>query len=228
MRFESITRFPDQANVTVREAIISFARSLNKEDTAIVYVAAHGIQLSGENYILAEDGRTLISLASMIASLRERAATVTLFLDACRNNPFIGATEARSLTIDRRLDGAPALRDMGLEQVDIAALRGAEAGLARMDLLGSNTLVVFATEPNAPAADAFAEGVNHGPFAAAMMRHIGSRQSLADITATITREVRDLTGQSQTPWQQGSLEQPIFLMGQPPRFSGRNRPQITP
>ncbi|SDJ74387.1 MULTISPECIES: caspase family protein [Bradyrhizobium] len=77
---------------------------------AMIYYAGHGVQLAGENYLLPVDARILtpadldgnslrlVDLMGTLESIPSRMRIVVL--DACRNNPFPGVSDAgRGLAI---------------------------------------------------------------------------------------------------------------------------------
>ena len=74
------------------EVVDDFVNSLEPTDSALVYFSGHALQIKGENYLLAGDGVTAFNLNDLLVKIRARSQAVILMLDACRNNPFSGAT----------------------------------------------------------------------------------------------------------------------------------------
>ncbi len=115
------------------KAILDFGNLLKGADVALFYYAGHGIQVDGENYLVPVDANlTTIADAKVrminsgaVLSQMESAGTKLriLFLDACRNNPF--------LVSDSRAAGG-----------GLAEMRGAEG-----------TVISFATAPGKTALD---------------------------------------------------------------------------
>ena len=156
------------------QAVREFARTLEGADVALFYYAGHGMQASGENYLLPVDARfddlsglkrQAVALSDVMEEMQSRARTALVFIDACRDNPLADSLRAKTRAVSR--------------------------GLARVDVAVKNTLVVFATSPGKVAADG--EGRN-SPFTKALLDHVDApgveveslmkRVSAAVITAT--------------------------------------------
>ena len=156
------------------QAVREFARTLEGADVALFYYAGHGMQASGENYLLPVDARfddlsglkrQAVALSDVMEEMQSRARTALVFIDACRDNPLADSLRAKTRAVSR--------------------------GLARVDVAAKNTLVVFATSPGKVAADG--EGRN-SPFTKALLDHVDApgveveslmkRVSAAVITAT--------------------------------------------
>src|SRR5262249_23926320 len=86
---------------SMSEALLAFDRTIEFGDTALFFLAGHGFEIHGQNYLLpgdvpaaAEGQEVLVRDASfaverIIDELQaQRARIVVLVLDACRNNPF--------------------------------------------------------------------------------------------------------------------------------------------
>lgn len=78
-------------------AIIDFVKEINYSDEVFFYYSGHGIQISGENFLLpvgenifddVSAQRRGISLKDDIMKRFERARLQIIVLDACRDNPF--------------------------------------------------------------------------------------------------------------------------------------------
>lgn len=81
--------------------ILKFTSRLEKGDEALVFYAGHGIEISGQNYLLPVDvpepksgkeqlirGEAILA-DSIIKRMRDQVVRVSiLIIDACRNNPF--------------------------------------------------------------------------------------------------------------------------------------------
>ena len=146
----------DQAHFA--SALTEYLDALNGAAVGLFYFAGHGIQINGQNFLLSTNATGEnefmipsegMELASVIAKIEQRAPVALVFVDACRNNPLA----------DRLLNQNPvSARTLGLTR-----------GLARLDQLGHNTLVAYATAPNQTAADGM--GI-HSPFTNALLTHI--------------------------------------------------------
>ena len=178
---------------------------LQPDDIALLYYAGHAVQVNGRNFFLAADGVTLVSSDEVLSTIMGKAGGTVFLIDACRDNPFRNqASEKRQLRV----------RSRAMETLSLAELAKAQSGLSQMgNLRGKNTIVLFSTDPGNVAQDGHpGEG---SPFANAVVRELGKRQSLDSAIRRITADVDKLTSSRQSPWRQGDLSFPLFLAGQP-------------
>jgi formylglycine-generating enzyme required for sulfatase activity len=189
-------------NVGVREFGIRAAGA----DVALVYYAGHGVQVDRENYLIPADAKLererdllyeAMPLDRLLGEVSQASRIGIVLLDSCRNNPFIDRV-ARSMTVaGRAVSTTP--------------------GLARVDNVPRNTMVVMAAKADQIAED----GSEHSPFAAALLAHFqipGLELSL------FFRSVRDTvlraTNNRQEPYVFSSLgAEPFYFYPRPP-----NRP----
>ena len=190
-------------------AIDGLVGRLGPDDVAVLYYAGHAVQVDGQNFFLAGDGTTLIASEQVLAPIMTRARGTVFLIDACRDNPFrdVTAQQPQGFRI-------LSTRSRAMETVSLNQLSQAQGGLSQMgNLRGKNTIVVFSTDPGNVALD----GVpgKGSPFANAVVRELGRRQSLDAAIRRITADVDKQTGSKQAPWRQGDLTFPLFLGGQP-------------
>ena len=153
---------------------------------ALVFYAGHGLEMSGENYLVPVDAalatasaveRETVALRSVLnATLGARTRIV--ILDACRNNPFV-----------RSMRGA---RSRNVRSGGLAAVAQ-----------GEGLLVAYAAAAGELAADG--KGQRNSPYTAALLRHIDTpgvdvRVMLGDVGGA----VQAATG-GQTPFIYSSL-----------------------
>jgi len=186
--------------------IREFGIKAQRADVAVVYYAGHGVQVGRENYLLPADARLererdllyeAVPLELLLGEASGARKLGIVLLDACRNNPFVDRM-SRSMTVAGRGATSP--------------------GLARVDNVPRNTMVVMATKADQIAEDG---GGDHSPFAAALLAHFqipGLELSL------FFRSVRDTvlraTGNRQEPYIFSSLgAEPFYFYPRPP-----NRP----
>jgi uncharacterized caspase-like protein len=117
-------------------------------------------------------------------------------LDACRDDPFAALSPkgARSIVVasgpTRSLSG--------------------ERGLAKVEVKARNTLVVYAAEAGQVALDG--EG-DHGPFAAALVKHLGTPNlDIRIVLGRVRDEVFRSTMGKQEPFIYGSLGGETFTL----------------
>lgn len=87
LKFQSVDHLQDPDESGFTQHLQRFVDALKPGDLAFVYYAGHGVQIGGINYLLMRDGKTFISMQSMIEMLRGATDTVVLLLDACRIDP---------------------------------------------------------------------------------------------------------------------------------------------
>ena len=194
---------PDFRGLT--RALREFGIKAQRADAAVIYYAGHGVQVGRENFLLPADARLererdllyeAVPLDLLLGEASQARKLGIVLLDSCRNNPFVDRL-SRSMTIAGR--GA------------------ANPGLARVDNVPRNTMVVMATKADQIAED----GGDHSPFAEALLAHFqvpGLELSL------FFRSVRDTvlraTNNRQEPFIFSSLgAEPFFFYPRPP-----NRP----
>src|SRR3954454_8718098 len=189
-------------------AVREFGIKAQRADAAVIYYAGHGVQAGRENYLLPTDTRLererdllyeAMPLELVLGEASQARKIGIVLLDACRNNPFVDRM-SRSMSVAGRGSAAP--------------------GLARVDNVPRNTMVVLATKADQIAEDGSGD---HSPFAAALLAHFqipGLELSL------FFRSVRDTvlraTGNRQDPFIFTSLgAEPFYFYPRPP-----NRPPV--
>jgi hypothetical protein len=192
--FEVVTG-QDLSLKDMRQTVREFIRKLEGADLALFFYAGHGLQVSGENYLVPVDAQLGSHLdlefealpANLILNAMEQTSKVNLvFLDACRNNPF---TENLA-------------RSMGTRSGAVGR------GLAKIGS-GVGSLVSFATQPGNVAQDG--DGRN-SPFTTALLKHLGTPgQDITRDLVMVRRDVLDATKGQQVPWDNSSLTGEVIL-----------------
>lgn len=197
-------RNPDSRALT--RGIRDFGIRAQKAETALIYYAGHGVQVDGENYLIPVDAKLertrdlvyeALPLSLMLDEVSQASKIGIVLLDSCRNNPFIDRV-ARSMSVAGRAVTTT-------------------SGLARVDNVPGNTIVVMAAKAGQIAED----GVGHSPFAAAILAHF---QIPGLELGLFFRSVRDsvlkATQNRQEPYVFSSLgAEPFYFYPRPP-----NRP----
>jgi|KBSSwiStaDraftv2_1062776.scaffolds.fasta_scaffold113489_1 uncharacterized caspase-like protein len=172
----------------MRRALRDFSDHARDADIAVVFYAGHGIEVNGTNYLIPVDAALerdidvedeTVPLERVVQVLERVKRLRLVILDACRDNPF-----ARSMK--RTLSG----RSIG-------------RGLAKVEVLTSDTLVAFAAKAGSTASDG--EGTN-SPYTSALLHHLmtpGLDLRLA--LGRVRDEVLKNTGNRQEPFVYGSL-----------------------
>ena len=197
------------------ERVLRFSKRTKGAEAALFYYAGHGLQVSGVNYLLPvdvalEDEMQLrfqtVDLAAVLQGMRSSANLV--FLDACRDNPFVRSV-ARSMGTRSFAVGR------GLAPVENNAYGGA--------------FIAFATAAGEVASDG--DGRN-SPFTAALKQHIGSPG--LEINQVLNRVRRELAGIEQEPWATSSLVDDFYFSARPsaalpvPPFNAPTAPRVDP
>jgi uncharacterized caspase-like protein len=178
-----------------------FARIVGDADTAVLFYAGHGLQVSGHNYLVPVDAglsteRDLdfeaVSLDFVLRQMEvgREGKTSIVFLDACRNNPL-----SRNLA-----------RSMGTRSAAIGQ------GLAEVQA-GVGTFIAYSTQPGNVALDGAGR---NSPFTSALAAHLN--ESGKNLTATmiaVRNDVLKTTGGQQVPWDNSALTSDFFFQGQP-------------
>jgi hypothetical protein len=170
------------------KALKAFRAAAKDGDVALFFFAGHGVQIEGENFLIAVDTDVSDETDAKFSSLAlnkvietmEKANTSTsiIILDACRNNPW-----------ER-------------------AWRGSLRGLAPV-YAPRGTLIAYSTSPGQLADDG--KGRN-GAYTAALLQHIDA----ADVTIeAMFKRVRNTlsasTGQKQISWEHTSLSGEFYF-----------------
>ncbi len=174
----------------MERAIRDFAGALAAApDVGVFFYAGHGLQVSGQNYLVPIDAQLtgasaldfeLVRLDFVHRIMEREARTNILFIDACRNNPL-----ARNLA-----------RAMGTRSAEVGR------GLAPIEA-GAGTLISFSTQPGNVALDGTGR---NSPFAGALIRYASSsKDDLGAILIDVRNEVMNATKNQQVPWEHSAL-----------------------
>ncbi len=203
----------------MQNLIREYSKLLIGSDVALFYYAGHGIQVSGQNYLIPIDAElqdeTDLNFAAvnfdLILSQMEREPRVKLlFLDACRDNPFKDKL-ARGMSITR----STAQVNDGLAEINVNSAGG--------------TLIAFATDPGALAMDG--TGETHSPFTKALLEHIETPGlEIHSMMIDVRSSVWERTHKRQRPWSNSSLTGKFFFTTDdtPPVIQAVNRQDIAP
>jgi len=199
-------------------ALKQFAERGKDSSVGLFYYAGHGIQVSGENFLMPVDvafdssifesrqafNRQTVRMRDIIDVLDGSFNTRLVFLDACRNNPLVGSfkdnekVKGRSIKLTNTMSGQ-------MESVNV------RQGLAEIEAGGSrNTFIAYATQPGNVALDG--SGRN-SPFTAALLEHIDTPGLEVRDLLTRTRErVMGLSSDKQIPWDHASLVKRFYFV----------------
>jgi uncharacterized caspase-like protein len=172
----------------MRRSLRDFSDQVRDADIAVVFYAGHGIEVNGINYLIPVDAALERDLdvedeavpLDRVSQVLEQAGRLRLvILDACRDNPFIRSMQR---TVGSRSIGR---------------------GLAKVEVLTSNTLIAFAAKAGSTASDG--QGAN-SPYTSALIKHLATPG--LDVRLAFGRvrdEVLKSTKNKQEPFVYGSL-----------------------
>ena len=178
----------DLGNIEMRRVIRDFSDQTRNADIAVVYYAGHGLEVDGTNFLIPTDAKLqrdidvedeAIALDRVLKMIESARRLRLVILDACRDNPFVRTMKRTMMT-----------RSIG-------------RGLARIDVVTTNTAVAYAARAGSTAADG--DGAN-SPFTAALLKQIAEPGlDLRIAFGNIRDEVLRATNGQQEPFLYGSL-----------------------
>ena len=203
----------DLGKRALERKIGAFSDALDGAGVGLFYYAGHGLQVDGRNFIVPVDARLdvpaklrleTVQIDDILDIMEQQTTTSLVFLDACRNNPFVRK-------LKRTATNRSAIALAGLAQFD--STRG--------------SFIAFSTAPGSVAMDGAGR---NSPFATALLRHIAEPgQSINDLMIAVRRDVVSETGDAQRPWEQGSLlDRFEFVPGGEPVSRKPSRPHRRP
>ncbi len=181
-----------------RIALGTFTEKALRADIAVVFYAGHGIEMSGQNYLIPIDAQMrseataqfeTISLEQALSTVRLAKKLGIVMLDACRDNPF----------------GAQMVRNNGT--------RSLSRGLAPVSVEGESGIVVsFAAQEGRTADDG--DGM-HSPYTQALLAAVDEPGlEVGRLFRRVRSQVRELTNDRQVPIERMQLpDEAIYLAG---------------
>lgn len=180
-----VTTLNDVNRADMFTAIKAFSAQLKPGAISVVYFAGHGMQISGKNYLLpvdviptSEQGIRLKSypLDHLLERIQKSPAAVNIvFLDACRNNPFLSSSRKRGFD------------NLGMTKV--IAPRG--------------TVIAYSTQPGQLAEDGSGNHSLYTASLSQEINKPG--QNLETVLKAVAEIVRKKTYDDQQPWFESSL-----------------------
>lgn len=187
----------------MRRALEDFREDAAGADVALVFFAGHGVEISGQNFLLpvdaaADSAEDLKSSAMPLDEIRATIAEIgkvgLIMLDACRNDPFGGGGG------DASSRGATVVED-AKAPLDV------RPGLGRMGR-AENVLFAFSAAPGATASDG--QGPN-SPFTTALAKYLGTDGlEIRSALTLVQQEVYDQSRGNQLPYIENGLPKLFF------------------
>ena len=188
----------------------TFARKLVGADVGLFFYAGHGMQVSGENYLIPVDASLAqetdlafeaVKVEQAVDQMLRSARIKVVILDSCRDNPL----------------AAQLARSMGPISRSVAP----SSGLSAMSAGASGTLIAFATAPGKIALDGTGQ---HSPFTTALLNHIETPGLDIDVMMKRVRgDVARVTGERQQPWTNSALNGEFYLNPNKPEAAASQR-----
>jgi len=171
----------------VHNAVIDFAKKLDKYDVALFYYAGHGAQIDGINYLIPVDARPYtesdlrfeaIQISEIVKEFEYHTNNINIvILDACRSNPF------RSWS------------------------RGSETGFKAINP-PSGTIIAFATSEGENAAD----GSNkNGLYTSELAKQLLIPQRIEDVFINTRIAVENASNGNQSPQEWSKLRGKFYF-----------------
>ena len=193
----------ERKDLTIRafdDALDDFVKQSKDADIAMFFFSGHGVQIDKRGYLVPVDfkieteSRALRQLFAIqeVVSRIERAAKVTMVvLDACRDSPL--QEHMRRIMIEKNRG------------------TGAARGLPPISVVGSNTLVVYATVAGETASDG--PDSRNSPFTAALLKNIETPNVDVEVMFKhVTADVLQHTSGKQQPERQSRLQSELILL----------------
>jgi uncharacterized caspase-like protein len=185
----------------MRRSLIDFGRQAVGAEMAVVFFAGHGMEISGENWLIPVDAELrsdadaeseAVSLKSIMWQVANATNLGLVILDSCRNNPF----EAK---MQRRV-----------------SRRAYQPGLVRVEPT-DNVLVAYAAKDGTKAIDG--DGRN-SPFTTALLANIEKPGlEIQFMFRNVRDDVMAATSRTQQPFIYGSLSREAIYLNGPPIIS---------
>jgi formylglycine-generating enzyme required for sulfatase activity len=201
----SVQLVTDAKKPALEAAFQQFAVAATGADHAVVYYSGHGIEVNGVNYLLPVEARiaterTVALEAVPLSTVMDIAAGARrlglVVLDACRDNPLANSMQ--------RADGT----------------KGLTRGLGRVEPVGRNLLVAYATKDGHVAADG--AGTN-SPYTTAILEAL--KQPGLEVRlfwGKVHDRVLSATSRSQEPFTYGALGAEALYLNPPGPSEGSN------
>lgn len=193
-----VTKGLDLNKTEMERTLSGFASALKGAGIGLFFYAGHGMQVSGQNYLLPVDARLesasaldfeAVRLDVVQRTMENETTTNVLILDACRDNPL-----TRNLA-----------RALGTRSSSVGK------GLAAQES-GAGTIISYSTQPGNVALDGLGE--RNSPFAGALVRHLPMEgKDLAAILVKVRNDVMAATARRQVPWEHSALTSELVLTG---------------
>jgi uncharacterized caspase-like protein len=151
----------EMKDLTVRDfdrTLDEFIPKAQNADIALFFFSGHGVQIDKRGYLAPIDLkaesessalRELMAIQEVVSRIENAAKVSVIVLDACRDSPL--QERLRRIAVEKNRAAIPA------------------KGLPPVSVVGSNTLIVYATVPGETASDGAGR---NSPFTASLLKHV--------------------------------------------------------
>ena len=192
----------ERKDLTIRDfdkAIDTFEAKAQDADVALFFFSGHGVQIDKRGYLAPIDVntesesialRSLEPIQEVVSRIEHSAKVSVIVIDACRDSPL--QERLRRIAVEKNRGLVP------------------PKGLPPVSIVGSNTLIVYATVPGETASDGVGR---NSPFAAALLRHIETPGlEIEQMFKHVTADVLTATGGKQQPERLSRLQNELVLL----------------
>jgi Caspase domain len=194
-----VTEHNDLNVLEFDEALEKFEEDAKGADAAFFFFSGHGVQIDKRGFLAPVDVkaesessalRELESIQDVVAHIENAAKVSVIVLDACRDGLLQEHLRRIAVEKNRALDPPK--------------------GLPAVSVIGSNTLIVYATVPGETADDG--KGRN-SPFTASLLKNIETPGlEIEQMFKHVTADVLNATGGKQQPERLSRLQNELVLL----------------
>jgi caspase domain-containing protein len=205
-----VTRLNDANVVQMNDAIVEFGKQAEGAQMAVIFYAGHGIEASGENWLIPVDAKLAtqadasseaVSVRSLNAQVAKASQLGLIILDACRDNPF--AQSFKNTTVSTPPTAA---------EKSVLAPRSVSKGLAPTEPAG-NVLIAFSAKDGTVARDGIGR---NSPFTTSLLANIEIQGlEISALFRKVRDEVMRTTKDEQQPYVYGSLSSDLIYFKPP-------------
>ncbi len=192
----------ERKDLTVREfdhTLDDFIPQAKDADVALFFFSGHGVQIDKRGYLAPVDVkaesessalRELEPIQEVVSRIENAAKVSVIVLDACRNSPL--QERFRRIAVEKNKGLAPPM------------------GLPPVSLVGSNTLIVYATVPGETASDGAGR---NSPFTASLLKNMETPGLEIELMfKRVTADVLNETRGKQQPERLSRLQNELMLV----------------
>ena len=194
-----VTELKDLTVSKFDQAIDAFEAKAKNADAAFFFFSGHGVQIDKRGYLAPVDIkaesessalRELEAIQEVVARIENAAKVSVIVLDACRDSPL--QERLRRIAVEKNRALVP------------------PKGLPPVSVVGSNTLIVYATVPGETASDGAGR---NSPFTASLLKNIETPGLEIELMfKRVTADILTATQGKQQPERLSRLQNELVLL----------------